>query len=251
MISVVIVTLNEGDKLEKCLANTNDFAQELVVVDLDSKDNTLEVAKKFGAKVYEHERAPFVEEVRNFAISKTSGDWILVLDPDEILSEGLKSKLRIVAKEDKYQAVNIPRKNIFFGKWIAHTNFWPDKHIRFFKKGSVDWPKIIHTYPKIKGQIYNLPADEKVAIEHFGYDNFGQFIGRQHRYASVQAQNNLEEGKHFSLLRLFWMPAREFLVRFIKHRGFLDGVEGLFLVVALMWYQIEVEIKVLKLERKR
>src|SRR3989344_5022751 len=106
MISAVIVCLNEGNKLRRCLESLNNFADEIVVVDLGSKDQSLKVSQEFGAKIYHHNFEPFVERVRNFSISKATGEWILILDPDEVISENLKFKLKEVSKSEKYVAVN-------------------------------------------------------------------------------------------------------------------------------------------------
>jgi hypothetical protein len=167
-----------------------------------------------------------------------------MLDPDEEVSDGLQERLRqFVETEEskKYVAINIPFKNIFFGTWIAHTNFWPDKHLRFFKKGYLTWQDQVHTYPLVKGEVLELPADEKVAVIHHSYQNWRQFISKQVKYAKAEAKNRLDDKEHFSLFRCIWLPLREFLARFIKHRGYLDGVNGVFLVGVLMWYHVLVE----------
>lgn len=246
MISVVVVTLNEAVKLEKCLESVKDLADELVVVDLESEDNVKQIAEKFGAKLVVHQKVSYVEKVRNFSIQQCRGEWVLILDPDEKIPKQLTKKLKEVVEQDQFVAVNIPRKNIFFGSWIAHTNFWPDRHIRFFKKANINWPDRIHTYPEIKGQILELPADPDWAIIHYGYDSYLDFIKRQLRYSTVEARNRLAAGEKFSLIQLVWRPLREFLARYIKHQGYLDGFNGIFLVFCLMFYQILVEIKMLR-----
>ncbi len=244
-ISAVLVTYNEATKAERCLHSIKDFVDEIVIIDLESRDNIKAISDKYQAKLITHKRVPYVELIRNFSIAKTTGDWIIVLDPDEGLVPALCDYLRNVAKEDEYQAVNIPFKNIFWGKWIRHTNFWPDKHIRFFKRGSVIWQEKVHSYPIVSGKILEIPPKEELAIEHFGYDSKIQFIRKQLRYATSEATNLLSQGKRFSIFKLIWMPTREFLARFIKHQGFKDGLDGVFLVGALMVYQILVQLKLL------
>ncbi len=256
MISAAIVTYNEADKLKECLKSISDLVDEVVIVDLGSTDNLDEIIDKFEygltkgktIKKITHERVPYVEPVRQFSIESCKGDWILVLDPDESVSKELGMELKRISSEQSFSAdaVNLPTKNIFFGRWIAHTNFWPDRHLRFFKKGQVRWGKKIHSYPKVSGEIYDLPADEKMGLLHYGYANRKQFITKQNRYADVEAQNRLAEGKHFSLRLLFWMPMREFLGRFIKHKGYLDGFNGIFLVAVLMYYQVMVQLNMLR-----
>lgn len=249
MISVSIVNLNEGEKLEKCLKSVDGFADEIIVVDLESTDNSLEICKKYNAKFYPHKKEDFVELIRNFSISKANGDWILILDPDEIVRIDLKEKLKqIVDKPDNFVAVNIPRKNIFFNKWIKHTNWWPDKHVRFFKKGEIEWTNKIHSYPEVKGELLELPSQENLAIEHFGYDNLNQFLDRQNRYSKIEARQRYLSGERFSWKSFFWKPLREFLVRFLKHKGFLDGFLGFSLTVLMMIYQWMVLIKLWEIE---
>ncbi len=243
MISVTIVCFNEAEKLEKCLKSLIGFADEIIILDLGSSDESREIAQKYGAKVLRHEFVLYVESVRNFAISKTTGDWILVLDPDEVLTSALKEELKQITKENKYDAVNIPRKNIFFGKWISHTNWWPDKHIRFFRKNKVSWDNKIHSYPVTQGKILEVSAKEELAIIHYGYDNISHFIDRQNRYSEIESKERYEEGERFSWGKFFWWPTREFLVRFIKHQGYLDGFYGFTLTFLMMVYKITVLVK--------
>lgn len=251
MISVVLVNFNEAKKLERCFKSLAGFADEIVVLDLGSTDGSVEICKKYKAKVFRHDFVPFVEKVRNYAVSKTQGGWILVLDPDEMISEILKEKLKQIVSEDIYQAVNIPRKNIFFGHWITHTNWWPDKHVRFFKKGQTKWGDKIHQYPEVSGKILDLENREDLAIRHFGYETVAEFLDRQNRYSAIEVENLYTEGVRFSWSSFFWQPAREFLVRFIKHAGFLDGFYGFALTVLMMIYQLQVMIKLWELERKK
>lgn len=251
MISVSIVCFNESDKLGNCLKSIADFADEVVVLDLGSKDNTEEVCQKYHAKIFKHSFVPFVELVRNYAISKTKGSWVLTLDPDEELTDSLKEKLRQIVKDDKYTAINIPRKNIFFGKFIRYTNWWPDRHIRFFRRQKVKWSNRIHTYPTVNGAILDLEAKEDFAIIHLGYKSIAQFIEKQNRYSTIEAENLYKEGLRFSWTLFLWKPFREFLVRFIKHFGFLDGFHGFVLTYLMMVYQLEVMIKLRELGQEK
>src|SRR5688500_4873774 len=105
MISVAIVNFNEGEKLERCLKSISDFAQEIVVLDLGSKDNSKKVAEKYKAIFIPQKHVEYVELLRNTSIEKTSGDWVLILDPDEEITDKLKEKFKNVIREDKFDAV--------------------------------------------------------------------------------------------------------------------------------------------------
>lgn len=251
MISTVIVTFNEEAVLKDCLESVAKESDEIIVVDLGSLDKSVKVAKSFGAKVFTHERVEYVEKVRDYAVSKAKGDWVLVLDPDERMTSNLWNTLKEKVSDDKYVAVNIPRKNIFFGRFIAHSNWWPDKHVRFFKKGKVGWTDKIHLYPRVEGNILELPAKEDLAILHFGYDSIKDFIDRQSRYSTIKAMNLYKEGVRFSWISFFWNPVREFLVRFVKHFGFMDGIYSFALSFLMAVYQMEVMIKLWEMEKQK
>lgn len=247
MISAVIVSHNEAKKLKKCLRNIANWADEIVVVDLESTDNTAEIVSQFKCKFIRHKFVPYVELVRNFAISQCSKQWILVLDPDERLPKTLKINLKRYARYHQRGVLNIPRMNFFFGRWIRHTNFWPDRQIRFFSKGDVTWLEKIHSYPQTKLKPTQVPNKAKYSIFHFGYDSFFDFIDRQNRYSTIRAQEKYLAGDKFSYRSFFYHPLKEFLARYIKHRGFLDGKQGIFLTLNLMLYHCFVEWKLLEL----
>src|SRR3989344_4190316 len=166
MISGVIVTFNEEAHLKECLSSIKKKVDEIVIVDLGSSDNSIKIVGEDKATLYDHQKVDYVEQVREFAISKAKGEWILILDPDERMNDTLWKFLKEIVSEGKFEAVNIPRKNIFFGKWIAHTNWWPDRQIRFFKKGHIKWNQTIHSYPEVEGRLYNLEAKKELAIIH-------------------------------------------------------------------------------------
>jgi len=244
MISAVLISYNEGKLLKRCLESIKEFVSEIVVVDLGSTDDSAEVFKQYNVKVVNHSWVPYADPIRNFAIDQAKNDWILMLDPDEQVPSSLKQRLTDLLDSEeskKYTAVNIPFKNIFFDKWIAHTNFWPDKHLRFFKKGSLEWQDRVHLYPKVEGDILQLPAQEQFAVIHQSYKTWGEFVKKQTKYANSEATHRKEVGESFSIYRLTWLPLREFLARFIKHQGYLDGINGVFIVATLMWYHVLVE----------
>ncbi|MBL7078630.1 glycosyltransferase family 2 protein, partial [Candidatus Shapirobacteria bacterium] len=186
-ISVVVNTLNEEKNLSRCLSSVEKLADEIVVVDMYSDDQTREIARKFGARVFLHEKLNYVEPARNFAIEKARGKWIFILDADEKITSSLAKKLKEIAWADKGEIdyVLIPRKNIIFGKWIQNSRWWPDYLPRFFKKGKIDWPAQIHQQPELKGNILTLPDVEKFAITHYNYDSLDQYLSRAQRYAKV------------------------------------------------------------------
>jgi (heptosyl)LPS beta-1,4-glucosyltransferase len=232
-ISVVINTLNEEKNLPKVLKSVKDIADEIVVVDAKSTDKTVEIAKRYGARVFNYEKEiTHVEPARNFAVEKAKGEWILILDADEKLGKGLKSKLKqIASEENSSDYYRLPRKNLIFDKWIKHSRWWPDYNIRFFRKGYVTWGNIIHSVPTTKGVGADLTAKESLAIVHHHYESISQYITRMNRYASVQAKEMVKDGYKFSWRDLITKPSGEFFSRYFQGRGYKDGLHGLILAL--------------------
>lgn len=248
-ISVVINTLNEEKNLPRTLASVKSLADEVVVVDMKSTDRTVEIAKKTGARVYEHKKTGYVEPARNFAIGKAAGNWVLVLDADEEIPLSLAIKLKKIADNPKVDYYRIPRKNIIFGKWMKHSRWWPDLNIRFFKKGHVSWNEIIHSVPMTQGVGADLPEKEEFAIIHHNYDSVEQYLERMNRYSDIQAKI-LIVGKHkFIWKDLITKPANEFLSRYFAGEGYKDGLHGLALSFLQAFSEIIVYLKVWQQEK--
>lgn len=226
-ISVVINTYNESKNIESAIKSVS-WADEVIVCDMHSEDKTAEIAKKLGTKVIFHKKEGYVEPARNFALSKATKDWILILDADETIGSDLAYRLQDIARKmDEISFVEIPRKNIIFGKALEATGWWPDYHIRFFKKGAVSWKNEIHSKPKVKGVGLKLESDDKWAIVHQNYQTVGQFIERMNRYTQIQAEDLKKLGFRFRWQDLFQRPLDEFLSRFFANKGYKDGLHGL------------------------
>lgn len=228
-LSVVIVTLNEETNIKNCLESVT-WADEIVVVDDGSTDKTVEIAKQFTDKIYHHKSAGYVEPARNFAIEKAQGDWILLIDADEIIPSSLVEKLREIAVNPQETThVFIPRKNIIFGKWIEHTGWWPDHLVRFFRKGSVTWKDEIHSIPVTIGNGMQLDGEEN-AIIHDNYQSIQQFVHKNfERYAAQESKELLEKGHKFAYVDAIRFPFKEFLSRYFAREGYKDGLHGLVL----------------------
>jgi len=243
-ISAVINTYNEEKNIGRCLDSVKDFADEIVVVDMYSSDKTLEIAKKYGAKIYHHEYTRYVEPARNFAISKASDDWIFLIDADEELTPQLAKSLKIVAENDGVGYVEIPRKNIIFGKWIEHSRWWPDYLIKFFKKGKIKFSNKIHVPPQTLGVGRRLEATEGNALIHHNFQSVAQFVDRLNRYTDIQAEELQRSGYNFDWKDLLIRPSNEFFSRFFAGEGYKDGLHGLVLAILQAFSELVVYLKV-------
>ncbi len=242
-ISAVINTWNEGHFLDECLKRLN-FVDEIIVIDMESEDDSFAIAKKYTDKIFKHKHISYVEPVRNFGISKALGNWVLILDPDERVPKSLAAKLIEIVKEDSADYVRIPRKNIVFGQWLKHSRWWPDYNIRFFKKGSVTWQEEIHRPPITTGTGIDLPAEEELAIEHHHYSTIDEYILRQVRYTNQQVKELIKEGYQFNHKDAIIKPISEFLSRFFAGEGYKDGFHGLILSLLQAFSILVVYLKV-------
>lgn len=234
-VTAVINTYNEEKKLGKCLKSLR-WVDEIIVVDMHSTDNTLRIARKFRTKIYMFPFVGYVEPARNFGISKAKNSWVLIVDSDEVIPKSLADKLIAVVNRDKFDYVSIPRKNIIFRKWIKHTGWWPDHKVRFFKKGYVKWKNEIHVPPLCKGKELKLKAKLKLSIIHYNYSSLDQFIGRLNRYTDKHADRLLKESYEFNYQDLIKKPANEFFSRYIRSRGYKDGLHGFILSILMSFY---------------
>lgn len=226
MVSAVVHTYNEEENIDRCLSSLS-WTDEIVLVDMGSTDKTIDKARQFKAKIFQHPYTGFVEPARNFGIEKARGDWIVILDADEEVPFSLSSCLLKVRKEGKCDFVRIPRKNIIFGKWIKYAGWWPDHQVRFFKRGYVSWVEKIHGIPATRGQGLDLPENEDLSIIHYHYLTISQYIERLNRYTTINAKELYFDNLEFDHKFLFKKPVAEFVRRFFLFKGYKEGLHGL------------------------
>lgn len=246
-VSVVINTLNEEENLPRALNSVKDWAYEVIVVDMESTDETVKIAKKLGAQVYSHKRMGYVEPARNFAISKTTGDWIFILDADEEVPATLRKKIQQIIKEPDADYYAVPRKNIVFGKWLKHSRWWPDYNLRLFKKGHVEWGDEIHSVPLTSGIGADIESKIDFAIIHHHYITVDQYLERLNRYTSIQAKELKKKGRKPDWRNFIKKPMAEFLSRYFAGKGYKDGFHGLALASMQSFSELVVEVKLWEL----
>jgi (heptosyl)LPS beta-1,4-glucosyltransferase len=248
-VSVVINTLNEEKNLPRAIASVKTFADEVIVCDMESGDKTVEIAKSLGAKVFVHKKTGYVEPARNFAISKASNPWVLVLDADEEITDALAREINNILKNPKADYFRIPRKNMIFGKWMKHSRWWPDYNIRLFKKSFVSWNEVIHAVPITQGAGAEIKEKEEFAIIHHNYDSVEQYIRRMNRYSTQYAVLKVKEGYKFSWKDIIFKPTNEFLSRYFFGEGYKDGLHGLALSLLQAFSELTVYLKIWQKEK--
>lgn len=253
-ISVIVNTYNEERNLPYALRSVRGWTDEIVVVDMHSEDRTVAVAREFGAQVYLHERVGFADPARAFAIAQTTGEWVLILDADELIPPALSEKIREIVRDDAADVVNFPREEYFFGAPLRETGWGPHQslHTRFFKRGMLHANAAIHDFlkPMVGARVLDLPYTPGAAMIHFAYLDLTQYMDKLNRYTGIEVRQSAARGTAHEtpawverdmrpyppLLALFrgrtgpgWAllySAFVALSRYVKNRGYRDGWRG-------------------------
>jgi glycosyltransferase involved in cell wall biosynthesis len=229
MISVVILTKNEEKNIEKCLENLS-WCDEVIVIDDDSEDKTVEIAKRKGAKVYSHSLENNFAYQRNFGLEKATGDWILFVDADERISQALWYEImaKTNAPFSPYSGYFIKRTDTMWGKQLRHGETGDIKILRLAKKDTGRWEGNVHELWKVKGKTDVLQN----ALMHFPHQSIQEFLQEINYYSDLRAQELRKKKVSVSWFTIILYPKAKFVVNYIFKAGFLDGLPGL--IFALM-----------------
>ncbi|MBI4062460.1 glycosyltransferase family 2 protein [Candidatus Gottesmanbacteria bacterium] len=239
-VSVVISAFNAQGSLDRSLKSVR-WASEIILVDNGSTDNTVQQAKKYGAKIFSRENNPMLNVNKNFGFEKAEGDWILSLDSDEEVPRTLASEIEGAINDPSVVGYWIPRKNIIFGKWIRHGLWWPDKQLRLFHRGRGKFPcKHVHEYLDVDGPTGELQEP----YIHYNYTSVSQFIHKMDAiYTESEVQKLTRTGYQVSWMDAVRFPVSDFVKIFFAQRGFKDGLHGLVLALLQSFYSFIVFAK--------
>lgn len=222
-LSVVVITRNAERGLAPCLQSTA-FADELLVVDSGSTDATLDIARRHGARVLHQDWLGYGAQ-KQFAAEQASHDWVLSLDADERLSEDLAAEIRAtLVTAPSRQAYRMPRRNRFMGRWLRHGEGYPDYSLRLYDRRRARWSDDpVHERVLTEAEPGTLKGD----LLHASEDGLAEYLDKQNRYSTLQAQALYAGGRRPSLLKLLLSPALRFCKFYCLRLGFLDGLPGL------------------------
>ena len=239
-ISVVINTLNAQRLLDEVLDSVKD-ADEIIICDMHSEDDTIEIAQRHKCKIFYHDRTGIVEPARNWAMEQATGDWILVLDADEIVTPELWKYLRQYAdnpKKNRY-ACYIPRETYLLGK---HVHSWRQSGIkRFWKRGNCHYTEEIHKMPVThEGKDFWINKNGKLpnaALIHYHIPSLNHFGVRLNNYTDFELKRFLMKNKKFKLSKLLFRPPYEFFKLYVMKGGYKDGIHGFVFAVIMAYYK--------------
>ena len=225
-ITLVVITKNAGSSFEKCLQSAH-WIPNIVVVDSGSADDTVEIAKRAGAKVIHQDWLGFGPQ-KQFAVMLAPTDWVLCLDADEFLSPELSNSLQSLFEQNELlDAYKFPRSNKFLGRFLKHGEGYPDWSLRLFNRTKARWSEdLVHEKVVTIGseplKVGKLNGD----LMHESGESISHYIEKQNRYTDIQARLMIEKGKRVSCFRLIFSPILRFVKFYFAKKGFMDGLPG-------------------------
>ena len=224
-LSACIITYNEEKNIQRCIESLVGVVDEVLVVDSFSKDQTVQMVERLGAKVIQRAFTGYGDQ-KLFAQQQAANQWILSIDADEVVSDELKGSILAMKRNPDYHAYSFNRLTNYCGKWIRHCGWYPDPVVRLYdsEKASMVQNKVHEgVVMNNRGQATgHLKGD----LLHYSYNTIGDHVNKMQLYTELGARADVENGKKVSLMKLVLGPKWQFFVDFVLRRGFLDGYYG-------------------------
>jgi (heptosyl)LPS beta-1,4-glucosyltransferase len=232
-LSVVVIAQNEEERIRECLESAA-WADELIVVDAESHDKTATIARELTDHVFVRPWPGFAAQ-KNFGVEQARGDWILSLDADEVVSAPLRAEIAaLLAGSPAHAGYAVPRRNLFWGRWVRHGGLYPDWQLRLFRRGQGRFvERSVHESVRVDGSVGRLRGH----LEHRSYRDVADFLARADRYSTLAAEEWLAAGRPVRPLRdLVGRPLARVLGMYVARAGFVDGWRGFLLAVLYGYY---------------
>lgn len=255
-ISAFIVSKNEGHLLDNCIRSVQ-FCDEIFIIDLESIDNTIEVAKKYGANIKTIKSIAIVESIHENFIKYVKNDWVIITDPDEITTIELANEIKSFfnSKEDlsRIGAVDVPMVYFFKSYKLKGTSWGGIKSRTYLvHKDRFIFKSNVHNGRFLKEgfEKYTINHNGKNHINHYWMTGYRQIFEKHLRYLKNEGQSRFAQGYTTSVSKILKTPFQLFFNCYIRSRGFKDGFVGLFLSLFRAWYFTAANIELYKYQRK-
>lgn len=244
-VSVVIIAKNAASQIGLCIDSAA-FADEVLVVDSGSADETRAVAEVRGCRVIEKEWLGFGQQ-KQFAVTQAKHDWVLCLDVDERVTPGLEASIRAALASPGNKAYRMARRNRFLGRWLSHGEGYPDWSLRLFHRQYASWSNDpVHEAVITTVDVGELRGD----LLHDSAEDVTTYLQKQNRYSSLHAEALFQQGVRAGYLKLFLSPLARFVKFYVLRLGFLDGGPGFAHVAVGCFAAFAKYAKLIELENK-
>jgi len=246
-ISAALIARNEAANISEAIKSLS-FADQVVVADTGSTDNTVEIAQKLGAEVHSVKFEGF-GKTKNKALDYCRGNWVLFVDADERVTSELAEKIINISNSESATAgFLINRLTYFLGKPVRHSGWYPDYILRLFKKEKGKFSSnLVHERVEINGRVDKLDG----LLIHYSYRSIDQYLDKLNEYSTLSAREMFQKGRKFNILDLIFRPISTFLKMFVFKAGFLDGLNGLFLAILSSYHVFIKYAKLYHIRRTR
>jgi glycosyltransferase involved in cell wall biosynthesis len=232
-LTVTIITLNEAAHIAAAIESVS-FADEVLVVDSHSTDDTAAIARNAGARVIERDWPGYIAQ-KNFAAGEASHDWILSLDADERVTPQLADEIRgLLGATPACGGYRVPRLSRYLGRWIRSTDWYPDYQLRLYDRRQAEWGgRYVHESVRARGTVGDLHGN----LLHYTYRDVSHHLQTIDRYTTLAARQMFEDGRRAGLRHLCLNPVAAFVRNYVLRGGFRDGRVG-FIVSLLNSYYV-------------
>jgi len=246
-LSVVVLTKNEQACIAECLDSVKGWAAEIIVVDDESSDQTLEIVRRYADKVFS-KKMDVEGRHRNWAYAQAGNNWVLSLDADEKVTPELKTEIASAIKQAGFAAFSIPLRNYISNYWVRHGGWYPASKVRLFQKDKFKYEEAeVHPRVFIEGECGHLKSD----IIHKGYPDLEHFLNSINRQSTLEAVKWINTSRKMSLGRIIWRTVDRFFRRYIGKKGYKDGLYGFMIAYFDSFYQIVSYAKFKEMQRKK
>ncbi|MBU0549842.1 MAG: glycosyltransferase family 2 protein [Candidatus Omnitrophica bacterium] len=234
-VSCVVITKNEEAKIEECLKSVHGWVSEIIVVDDESTDRTVEISRKYTDRVLIR-RMDNEGRHRNWAYAQAKNDWVFSLDADERVSEGLKKEIsEVLNKDTSFSGFTTPRRNLIGDYWLRWGGQYPAAQLKFFRKDRFKWEEAeVHPRAFLSGSCGHFNSD----IIHYSWNDFAHFFDKVNSQSTLEAKKWIHSNRKMSMPHAFWRAVDRFFRKFIRKKGYKDGFYGFVVAFSDSVYQI-------------
>jgi glycosyltransferase involved in cell wall biosynthesis len=248
-ISVVVITFNEEKNIGRCLDSVEGVADEIVVVDSYSTDQTRNICRSKGVHFVQHAFEGHIEQ-KNYAVSRAAYDHVLSLDADEALTEKLRQSILAVKQNWRYDGCSFNRLTRYGGKWIRHSGWYPDTKLRLWDRNKGRWGGV-NPHDRVvmdeTSRITHIAGD----LHHYSYHTIGEHIDRINSFSDISARKAYDKGRKANLIiDIVLNPLFTFFKKYFLKLGILDGYQGFMIAIHTAYGKFLKYIKLRELQRR-